>query len=94
MILSKKYNNTKEYQDDKGNITVTLHGHQIVFKTDKSVYINMCGYNTVTTKCRINEVFKDLGFTFKLHNIGSRPHINNIPCDCINDWVEVYRYED
>lgn len=94
MILTKKSRNTEEYQDGKGNTTITLYGKPIVFKTDKSLYINLQNKNTLTTRRVINQVFEKLCLRMKIHNIDYSPHINNRPLDCNDDWVEVYRYED
>lgn len=52
--------NTRVDSDATGAVWVYLHGHNIAFMEDKGTHyqvrFNLCGYNTRTTRSRINAI--------------------------------------
>ena len=51
-----KCKNTEVFVSD-GTVCVYLHGHLIAkFQRDNSVIMSLCGWNTVTTRSRLNAI--------------------------------------
>ncbi len=51
--IAKKVHNTKVVIEDK-KVKLLLYGHCIAEKINKHVYVDTCGWMTVTTKERLN----------------------------------------
>lgn len=56
-------NNTKVAHDAVG-WTVHLHGHLIIRREGNTITIDTCGYNTVTTRARVNQACNEFGLPF------------------------------
>lgn len=52
---------------DNGQTVITYHSTQIVKYDDQSIVLNSGGYQTVTTKRRMNEVASTLGLGFRVY---------------------------
>ncbi len=65
-VISKtnwsKANTTVCYNDASNCSTISLHGHQIatVDHNTKAVKLDSCGYETVTTKSRLNALLSEV----------------------------------
>lgn len=56
-----KCKNTEVFASDSGP-QVYLHGHLIAkFQRDNSVIMSLCGWNTVTTRSRLNAICREFG---------------------------------
>ena len=57
-----KSNTTVCYNENSNCSTISLHGHQIatVDHNTKAVKISSCGYETVTTKSRLNALLSEV----------------------------------
>ena len=55
-------NTTVRWSDDQSCVEVLLHGHTIasINFAKNSAVISACGYETVTTKSRLNAILSDL----------------------------------
>tara|TARA_B100001250_G_scaffold351227_1_gene323280 strand:+ start:86 stop:436 length:351 start_codon:yes stop_codon:yes gene_type:complete len=71
-VISKtnwsKSNTTVCYNDASNCSTVSLHGHQIatVDHNTKAVKLDSCGYETVTTKSRLNALLSEVMYGAKV----------------------------
>ena len=71
--VSNSYTNGKE---------LFLHGNKIAMFNDKGqLEISLCGWNTVTTRERLNGLFEIGGYNLKLSTKQGTPKINGIPID-------------
>ena len=69
--------------------SVYLWGNEIIRKHQGKIQINLCGYNTVTTRERINGILNGYGVTTKQGKVYLLDRENNkkeIPCD---EWVTI-----
>jgi hypothetical protein len=70
----------------EGNIY--LHGNKIIKTESDGVYMSLAGWNTVTTRERLNGVSSELGYKASFTQKNFEPYLNNKP---INDdtWYKV-----
>lgn len=69
--------------------SVYLWGNEIIRKHQGKIQINLCGYNTITTRERINGILNGYGVTTKQGTVYLIDRQNNkkeIPCD---EWVTI-----
>lgn len=77
------YGNTKVTLDKQGNASLILFGNRIAIRTsDERLFITTCGWNTVTTLSRLNEIG-----SFRVRHQRGTLIINNTTWD--GRWVEV-----
>ena len=71
-VISKtnwsKSNTTVCYNDSTNCSTISLHGHQIatVDHNTNAVKLDSCGYETVTTKSRLNAILEEVKYGCKV----------------------------
>jgi|TARA_R100000479_G_C6388864_1_gene204215 hypothetical protein len=75
---SKTINNTRT-----DGTTVWLHGNAIVKREDDGVYVTLAGWNTPTTRERVNGI-TNIGF----HQKNFEAYINNEPVSS-TEWYKV-----
>lgn len=70
---------------------VYLHGNKIAEKREDGIYLSLAGWNTPTTRERLNGILQafniDGGFTQKKFE----PYFNGERI-CASDWLRVYTY--
>ncbi len=68
---------------------VYLHGHKIMQRDEDGGYsVNLCGYNTVTTRSRLNDLMRLLGLSSGIYCRKFEPFLNGSPMP-YNGWVKV-----
>ena len=75
--------NTQVECQSNGNIYVYLFGNCIYKVVNGKGYFNLCGWNSVTTRSRLNALGVNVtsnGFT---------PHYNGKPISANSGWIEV-----
>ena len=50
----KQGNTEVKYYPDTDEVEMYLHGNKIAYSDRGKTYINLCGYNTLTTRARLN----------------------------------------
>ena len=71
-VISKtnwsKSNTTVCYNDNTNCSTISLHGHQIATldHNTNAVKLDSCGYETVTTKSRLNAILEEVKYGCKV----------------------------
>ena len=63
-----KSNTSVCYNDSTNCSTISLHGHEIatVDHNTKAVKLDSCGYETVTTKSRLNAILEEVKYGCKV----------------------------
>lgn len=90
--LSCKYNNTECFVGCVGDVTIRLHGSDIVFfNQDRTkVLINLQGHNTLTTRRRINQILNnELNLPFRVNNRNFTPFLDDVQEIPAEGWVRV-----
>jgi len=57
------------------SVDMFLHGNRIARLCDGFLLFSLCGYNTKTTKERLNTLFYMTGKPYRIRNIKKVPHI-------------------
>lgn len=57
--------------------TVWLHRNAIAWKYNGTVEFSLCGWNTVTTRDRLNHIFNAFGLPIRVCQIKGDPYIYN-----------------
>jgi hypothetical protein len=55
-----RLSNTEVYIDNEGGVHVYLHSNEIYKEVNGRKYINLCGWNTPTTRSRLRSLGVDL----------------------------------
>ena len=66
-----------------GDRVLYLHGNAIAKFDDGQLYVNLSGWNTQTTKARLNALTG-----VSVHNVKGEPCLNGVPMP-VNGWVKV-----
>lgn len=77
---------------DAGNVQVMLYGSPIVRLENgkKDIFVSLAGYNTLTTRSRINVVLDTFGVS-RVGNTGGMPYIGGVKIQTGRDWYQVMR---
>lgn len=68
--------------------TVCLHGNAIMRKTENGLYVTLAGWNTNTTRERINGILHVLGKDSFFSQRNFIPYYNKTRCK-IDEWLPV-----
>jgi hypothetical protein len=79
LIEGSKYTNKNTKVDEN---TLYLHGNPIIEVRDDGVYIQTAGWNTLTTKRRLNALPN-----VNVYNKRGVLHLNGVPWD--GNWIKV-----
>jgi len=88
------HNSNTEVRFFNGLGSIFLHGHLILEQTENSINISLCGWNTVTTRSRLNAILSVITegrVAFNEKRIWERFRVcqrNFLPCLLVNDEVQ------
>jgi len=68
--------------------TVYLHGNKITERTEDGIFMTLAGWNTTTTRERLNGIAQVLGFDISFNQKDFEPYLNG---SIVNptEWVKV-----
>ena len=79
--------NTATAHGENG-IAVTLHGNTIALKNESGIYMTLAGWNTTTTRERLNGIAQVLGIDASFTQRKFEPYFNGKQVG-INQWFKV-----
>ena len=69
-------NNTKVTQAPNGNTIMYLHGNRIAScHPTNGTWLSLAGWNTTTTRERLNGIMEVMGLTYRFRQIGGKAYI-------------------
>lgn len=80
--VSKSINNTTT----DGN-AVYLHGNKIAEKTANGLKVTLAGWNTPTTRERVNGILRVMGFNSGFHQINFKAYLDGVQIDA-DSWID------
>jgi hypothetical protein len=88
---SKKFDNTEVLVSDAGNIQIILHGSPVVRieNNAKDIFISLAGFNTQTTRSRINAAMDFYGIS-RVGNVKRVPMLDGYEVPA-RGWLQVRR---
>ena len=83
--------------DDSGDMIVTYHNTAIVKFNSYRIILNMGGYDTVTTRKKMNQAAEQFNLSYRVYSAGKNTYIKNLMTDehitlFADRVVEISRY--